>query len=366
MNEAAAAPPPWCNVGGEFQGRLNVDFVFDKDWSKALFAIVVHTCQPDANSAKRAADIEAARQAWGKQFKMTEADWADAADWATTHAGFNEYFSSAFLSDKQRHTYSQLNRFEQFIGITNGIPNSVNDSLYGDAVYFVDALGPKLSEIGRLAYVLKCTESDNPVRLAMCDGDIKRLDRAKLLDEVRAENRAGADKMKIRVLLSQLDGKLATYHARVKKWRDKDPAYAKMFDIAERTRGEWDDIHKQHKPLVELALAMEDARESRSKKALDGCADKVRDAWKQAVSAIPASKLVGSDPDNWTFDSLAVVLGTPQGYLAGLATYSCLEAERDKERLVAGIGGELYNRPGLRGPRLATLSAIMNAGLVLD
>ncbi|HEY5926883.1 MAG TPA: hypothetical protein VIV11_34590, partial [Kofleriaceae bacterium] len=46
--------------------------------------------------------------------------------------------------------------------------------------------------------------------------------------------------------------------------------------------------------------------------------------------------------------------------------YSCLEAERDKERLVAGIGGELYNRPGLRGPRLATLSAIMNAGLVLD
>src|SRR6185503_5347034 len=109
---------------------------------------------------------------------------------------------------------------------------------YSDTLYFVDALGPKLSETGRFAYVLDCLENTSAVGLATCDGDIKRLDRAKVLDEVRAENRAGSLKMKIRILLWQLDDKLAKYQTRVKQWRDKDPAYAKMFDIADKTRSE--------------------------------------------------------------------------------------------------------------------------------
>jgi hypothetical protein len=372
----AQATPAWCNVDNKEEMRRlrgstsnEIDSALAKDPFNALNAIVATTCVPDDQTAKRASEIEAARQRWSKELKLTDADWADVADWYTTGARFTTDLTSVRLRPSDKNwAFSPLTPVEQFIAITNGIPNATSLSAYSDRMYLVDALGPRLSETGRFAHVLQCITSEGAVSLAICDGDVKLLDRAKVLDEVRADNRPGGEKMKIRLLLWQLDDKLAKYEGRVKQWRDKDPAYAQMFDIAAKTRAEWDQIWQTEKPLVELALAMDDARQSRSKKALAGCAEKTWPAWKQAVARIPASRFVGFATENnsWLGDAANVITNTPQGYLAGVALYSCGKDETARDPIVDTLGDVLSSGPGPRGPRLGAQWAIMSAGLQLD
>src|SRR5262245_50381679 len=81
----AAATPAWCNVDNKEKLRgVSSDSVSDalaKEWDRALYYIVVSSCAPDEDAIKRASEVERARQAWSKTLKMTEADWADVADW---------------------------------------------------------------------------------------------------------------------------------------------------------------------------------------------------------------------------------------------------------------------------------------------
>jgi hypothetical protein len=370
----ASATPAWCNAIGKAnleRPPQNKEPALQREsMGRALYHIVLNTCMPDEDAKRVAADIEAARQHWSAQLQMTDADWADAADYAAnTKTQFGSDFIGVFLgTPDQRFAYSTLSPIQQFIAITNGM-NRMAASSYSDSHYLVDALGANVTETGRFAHVLKCIRGETAIELALCDGDVKLLDRKKVLDEVRADNAPGAHKMKIRMLLATLDERLVKYEASVKKWRDKDPAYGQMFDIAGKTRGEWDQLWSTDGALFELALAMDDARETRSKKALDGCAAKTRPAWKQAVSAIPASKFVGFRMEtgySWIEDALAVVVGTPRGYLAGAALFTCFKADASKDHFLNTLGSVLAAGPGLRGPRLASHVAIRRAQLSLD
>ena len=365
----ASATPAWCNVDNKEaikSSKTNVDFALSSEWENALNGLVFATCAPDNEAQKRAGEVEAARQAWSKKLNLKEADWADIADWAATGQRFSTSLTDLAAERKQHYAWSKLTPIEQFIAVNTGIGTVGAGNGNSDIEYLLDALGPKLSETGRFAFVLGCTRTEDPVWLAVCAGESERLDRAKVLDEVRAANGSGSIKTRIRVLLSELDGNLAKQRERVKKWRDKDPAYAKMFDIAAATRSDWDKIWQTESSLVDLALAMDDARELKSKSALDGCADKTRAAWREVVAAIPAKQLVGTDPADWYFDALRTILRTPRGYLAGVALDACFATHYDDERVAAGVGGILYQDVGLRGPRTATLSALLGAGLTLD
>ena len=45
-----------------------------------------------------------------------------------------------------------------------------------DLHYLVDAMGPRLTSLGRLSYAYACTKDDHNVAWAMCQGDIDQLD----------------------------------------------------------------------------------------------------------------------------------------------------------------------------------------------
>jgi len=369
--KTAQAAPPWCNVGGDIRvaAQTDVETSFNKSWQRALYAIVQNTCRPHPDSIKRAQEIEAARAQWSKQLGLSEADWADLADWATVSAGFAIDLSNVRLEPyDKRFAFSTLTPIDQFAGFVNGVPNSISDS-DGDKLYLADALGPKLSETGRLGFVRWCVRENNPVTLAICGTEIGRLDRKKIVDEVRADNRSGREKMTVRAVLWQLDDEIASYKASVAKWKAKDPAYGRMFEIAEKTRKQWDTIWNDQKPLLDLVLAMDDARETRSKKALDGCEAKAWPAWRDAVAKIPASKFVGFPTDmahSWFAAAADVVLATPEGYLVSVALASCLKDQTDKDALLNTLASVLESTPGLRGPHLASHWAIVSAGLELD
>ena len=100
---------------------------------------------------------------------------------------------------------------------------------------------------------------------------------------------------------------------------------------------------------------MEDARTTRSRKAMEGCEDKVWPAWTKTVGAIPAKRfsLVYKDIDTQVLEAAAAtIVGDPDGYLAGVALCACASPARDM--LAKHIEHALLFWPGYRGPRNAT------------
>jgi hypothetical protein len=160
--------------------------------------------------------------------------------------------------------------------------------------------------------------------------------------------------------------------AAVKEESEKDPAYAKMFTIAADTRKQWDAMWRSEATLVDLVLAMDDARVSNSRKAFSGCDDNTWPAFKAAVSTIPAKQFASIDTnvETWKMSpraaALQIVVATPKGYLAGVAHYICHSGDKNKDPLTRGLGRALMWWPGFRGPRNAAQLAIASAGLQLD
>jgi hypothetical protein len=377
---AVEAAPAWCNVDGlsDYEGT-NASDVNNKEWMYALEGIIKNTCNPDKDSKARMKEIDAARAAWSTKLGLVEEDWRDFAEWfVSQRGGIRLYTGEIKVSTDydKKWAFTAMTPMQQFAAITNGT-HGIGSSNYADWNYFADALGPKLSETGRLAYVLRCSDynvHDDAVLLAMCGPDIKALDRKKVLAEVRADTAAtGKMKAMVRVMLWQLDKQLAAYNVAVKKWKDKDAAYGKMFDIAAQVRTEWETIWKNETALLDLVLAMDDARQTSSRKAFEGCSEKTWPAWRAAVAKIPAKKFEGIGTDNdtaattgWLGPALANVINTPQGYLASVALYTCHKAEADKEPVYGSIGSGIAYIPGFRGPRLATHWTIQSSGFQLD
>lgn len=378
--EPAAAQPAWCNVDG-LSGGANSDVrnALSTDWMYAFEGLIKTTCMPDEEAKGRKKEVDAARAAWSKKMGMIEEDWRDLAEWyAKTNGLIRLYTGDLKVGEEhdKKWAFSVLTPIQQFAAITNGM-HGISSHSYADWMYLADALGPKLSETGRLAFILRCADHnkfDDPVLMALCEPDIKALDRKKVLDEVRADKAHGRDKMMIRVMLYQLDARLAKYNEAVKKWKDKDPAYGKMYEVAAQVRKDWEtNLWKNETALLDLALLMDDARQTNSRKALDGCSDKTWAAWRGAVAKIPAKKFEGIATDNitaastgWLGPALAVVLNTPQGYLASVALYSCHKADKDNDPVIGQLGAGMAYLPGYRGPRLATHWTIQSSGFELD
>ena len=273
------------------------------------------------------------------------------------------------IGDSLKRAWSSFGPFDQYAAISRGL----GDNLSNDKHYVADAFGSKLSEMGRLAYIEAClvTTDAKIVRWAMCAGDIAALDATKLASEIRADKaRSGADRMAIRIRLDRFNQALAKHRDAVKAAAAKDPAYAKMFELATATRTEWTARWKTDAALVDLTLAMDDARAKDSKKGFAGCEESTQKPFDAAVAAIQGKKFAGL-PDEvqnpFITKAMAAVVATPSGYLASVAYYLCRTRAGGKQDAVTRALGDAMQRwPGHRGPRSATYTAILLAGLELD
>jgi hypothetical protein len=364
----AHAEPGWCKAAGERVDTPSPDDVLgatDPRW--AVYYIVGALCFPDDGTKKAAGKIEEARQAWSKKLEMIDADWADAADWAT-HQQY-ERMGPTLYPANPKAAWTTWSAIDQYAGL---LSSTVGDSSrVVDPAYLADAFGARLTEPGRLGYLESCLrESSVPVEWAMCQPDLAAFNAKKLATELRGDTtRSGFDRMSVRIRAFELKPLLAERAAKIKALKSQDPAYGEMFTLAETARKEWP---KTDAKLIELMDSMDAARVTSSRRATEGCADKTWEAWKSVASTLTAKQLSSLSldpdfPDASLFEkALAMLVGTPNGYLASLSLHLCGQLTDKEDYLVRTLGGLLSRWPGFRGPRTAAQTAILTAGLELD
>jgi hypothetical protein len=261
---------------------------------------------------------------------------------------------SSYLEDDKK-AWSKYDPFEQWIVLGN------DNRDYMNPAYVADALDDKLSALGRAGYVRRCMLSELPSLWAICQGDIDQFDAAKATAEVDADAAHQRDHESAKRLINETKDAIPAHAAKVKALFGKDDTYKKMFDIAATAR-------KQTYGSPELraiALDMDDARTTQSRKALAGCDAKIWPLWTKAVSAIPAKSFSMTYKDTQSeieHEHAATVVGTPDGYLAAVALVACLPIDS----VTYDLFDALYFWPGFRGPRNAAVIAMMSAGLQLD
>ena len=369
---ASAQGPGWCK-GYESRDQPSWEDALKDDVYDAIPDIVGCVCTHKCGSSsddweKHGREVEQARQKWSQKLDMTDADWADAAAWASGRHD-KDY---NVRGDNKSLALSALGPVDQYSIILNADTGFSNKTM--DQNYVADAFGPKLTETGRLGYILWCISGEkHEVQMAMCQPDIDVLDTKKIASELRTDPKhPGADKFIVRIGMHVLRTKLAEHASQVKAAAEKDPAYGEMFKIAQKTRKEWDALWKSEAALVDLALAMDDARATNSRRLFTGCDDKTWPALKAAVSAIPAKQFASVDTNVETWkhsprESVAEIIhANAKGYLAAMAHVICHSGDEKKDPVVRALGESLIFFPGFRGPRNATQMAIASAGLQLD
>ena len=387
VTEAAADGPAWCSALGnnrvDSSGDIK-DALEDGDPRNTIKNLVGRLCRPDAESSAHMTQLEAARAKWSQRLDMTEADWADAADYATLGQGermngqvrINTNGQELGIGQTLKRAWSGFDALDQYVMIQAEAGASGDLAL--DHNYLTDALGSRLTETGRLAYVRRCAKSSNngPVQWAMCQADLARLDLKKVAAELRASKAySGADRMRVRIDIDELKPVLAEHAVKVKKVIASDPGYAKVFEIAEATRKEWEGRAKTDAALIDLATALDDARATNSRKAFAGCEDKTWAAWKTAMAAVPAKRFEGMHDErengkSFIDPAMGPIVTNPGVYLASVALVTCMTVGQDRDAkqdiLIRALGSAMERWPGFRGPRTATQTAIMTTGITLD
>ena len=356
---AAVAAPAWCDSPG--MDRLTgfstggVDEMQQKDPRRALPAIVAQSCNPDRNVSAK--ETESMRAKWSTRLDLVETDWADIADWAKRSQGDRNHLRLEHAFDSKQ-ALSALDALDQYAAIA--------DTKYtaGDAHYLTDALGTKLSEAGRLAYVGLCLESKKPAVWAMCHADMLALDAKNLSAEIRADKtRPGYERAVVRIVLDLMKPAIAERAAEIDQLQAKEPGYTKLFEIAAAARASY----RVAPETLAIALAMDDAVATKSNKAYAGCDDKTWPALKAAIGAIPAAKFANlkDEPGNAFLDNVAkVLMNDPDAYVAAAAHVMCHASAADA--LVLQLAEAMSRWAGFRGPRNAALTAMLAANVQLD
>lgn len=359
---AAAAPPAWCKGGDEKPSYDLKSLYTETDAQFALMGIVAASCYPEADLAGQDRQLAALRAGWSKKLALAEGDWADVSEWAHLQRHLRGD-PKIDVTDRQA-AWSSYSPIDQYGALSTADIGQV------DAAYLADAFGPKLTQLGRLGYVtqiLAVGMNEPSVRYAMGLTDATLLDLAKISAEIRADGtHNAADRMTARIVAYETIAKLPKYFADVKALRAKDPAYEKMFALGEAAHKQWTAVDPK---LVALVGELDDAQITGSRKASAGCAARTWEAWKTAIAAMPAKQFaqIHGLPENPFLTQLVQsVVATPNGYLTALAMLQCAGLESSDETLAEVIADVAFRWPGMRGPRTATQTAILTAGLVFD
>jgi hypothetical protein len=359
--DAAPPTPAWCKVDGaeSLRGSDPKSAVKQTLPDRAVQGLVENLCAPDDEGVLMRKELEATRAIWSKKLDMTDADWTDAAAWVV--AQNNRESSFTFSYDGR--SLSSLDGFEQYFWMTRPFDGNYQH-------YFADALGTKLTELGRMGYVSDCLSSNTgPGAWAICHPDVVALDLKKVHAEIRAATKhTPAHRMAMWFAADELRAKIATRIKDVKALIDKDPAYGTMFAIAPPIHKDW--ASRAGSSLVQLVLAMDDGRISGSRKAFADCDEKTWTALSAAISALPAKTFdnVIEDPGVHWFPQIAVgrALADRDVYLAAAAYTMCADRDGKIDPLGSMFSQEMLWHPGFRGPRTESHNAILLAGIEPD
>lgn len=350
--------PAWCKNAESLMDKWNRPSSTNGYWDDldrddpagAVRTLVGAYCFPDDYARRDIKIVEAGYKKWSAKLGMNEADWADAVEWTSIKRGSDPKAPDAKTS------WRKWSPIDQYIALQN--------TGWIDETYVADALDKQLTTLGHLGYVAKCIDSEREAFWAMCQADFDAIDRKAVLSELRADKSHSAyEKMTIRFALPGLFARLDAHAKRVKELKAKDPGWAKMFEAAAAGRKEW--AAKADPKLVDLVFEMDDARVTKSRKASQGCHDKTWPALQAIIAAIPAKTFAELKRDT-IYSALAVIVDSPNGYLASLAHFYCSTYDAKQDYLARTIGRQLQNSIGYRGPRNAAYTAIASAGIVLD
>lgn len=372
---------PWCAGVSDRQAQVTEGdkFSFNSDaddiagGGNALYDVALASCGHMSNDSDAySGPLTAARARWAKRLELTEADWKDVAAY-TMLEQYDRQSMKIERIDVKKRTYESLTPLEQFSIVQHGTSSGEGKQMIGGA-WFADVLGAHLSATGRLSFLMQCIGATDPVVMAQCAPDAALFDAHKVFQELRADTSANAGaRVEVRLFADSMRRAIPKLQARVATLVKQDPAYGKMFELATQTAKQWDAMYAAHDPNVDLALQMDNALVTNSRKAYEGCATRTREAWLRSVSAIPAKRFArmydSSDgTQRFAKQGLPAVLQTPDAYLAGFAMVLCAgDANDDLLRELAARVAALCQRwAGNRGPRGGIVSAVTAADLKFD
>lgn len=369
---AAADKPAWCAQVPE-DAHFDLKYAVNKDEPRYLADVAAALCSLDPDAVARRRELQMAAKRWSKRLELSDSDWADVAAW--TAARLDTRFDTKFAVDPQgkrdgygpiRRAWSSFGALDQYAAIKSGL--YADNGNAHDYTYLTDALGAKLTETGRLAYIEMCLDG-NVAEQAVCQGDIDALDRKKVIAELRADRSySGYERMLVRLGLDALPTRLAARATTITAAKQRDDAYGKLFAIAATARKDWSTHAAANGPLLDLVAQMDDARATSSRKAYAGCGTKTWAAFRAALGSVPAKHFEGISNDGFTYLEAAIGIAGNSfaAYNAAIALYACHVGLKQDDVLIATIGSAYQRWPGFRGPRTAALTAMMTAGLELD
>lgn len=376
VGSAAAGVPGWCK-SASFNEKYDLRDLASQDIDRVVVTLAKATCKPSPEAEAGKAQIEAARQAWGKKLLMTDADWADAVDFANVDARPADLAYSV-------KDLTAMTPVDQYLAINSSV--RVGQSYdFDNADYLTDMFEPNLTEVGRLAYISKCIKNrglsgpeNEAVSYAQCQGDIDAFDRAKFAAQLRSDTgHPGANKMRLRLEMYALPKKIKEHAEDVKKILAKDAAYKQLWDAAAKGRAQFASTVGQDADLLALATKLDSANWFKSRKQYDGCAEATEAALMKIISTkVPASTfkdagrdtpkaLDDRDSDRTTVaQRVAPLLSDIPELMFVAGPY--VECHGDKESRSTFLQKLFSFSPGFRGPRRAALTMITKEKVVLD
>jgi hypothetical protein len=366
MQSASAGVPGWCkDYSSDY--RYDLKDLSSKDvGDRIITTFVGAACAPTPEVEANKADIEKARQAWGKKLGMQEADWADAVAWANVGA------RPSSLRDPSTKDLAKMTPVDQYIAIREGF--SENGSPFSNPIYLTDMFEPNLTEVGRLASIEECIreerDEEHAVQYAICAGDIEAFDYAKFFAQLRTDTaNKGEHRMQLRLLAYELPGRLKKHAEIVAKIGKKDEAYKKLWDAAKKGRAEWAASFSGNKELLALAQRLDTFQFSKSRKAREGCEAATDAALSAAITAKVPAKLF-KDLKDIRMDPFAgvakdvgpLLLDIPEIAFISGPYIQCQGGRGAAEFLSTWVD----KVPGQRGPRAAAFTAITKEKIVLD
>jgi hypothetical protein len=367
-SSSAFAGPAWCGSAKFDFNSSDMRNMSSKDPKVVITSIAKALCSDSAEVEAHKAEIEQARAAWGKKLGMAEADWADAA----AYAGDTYHSPKLDISVKG---LGALTPVDQYIAISEGFKNESGYEMT-DHLYVTDALDAKLTEVGRMAFLRWCLKDDTVMvkdsdvaKWSVCQYDIDKFDLAKFYSQLSSDTaHDGVVKMVIRFQGSEIPEGIKDYNERKAKQIKKDDTNKKVFEVAAKARDEWTKGVGTNAKLLALVEDMDGAAMFRSRKLFDGCEAKTAEALATAVSTVPAKSFAGMHDDREMrkpgFGESAgpMLANTPVVNLAAIAYAECQKDTATGDYIAAFI----QDVPGHRGPRSASLGAIMGETFKFD
>ena len=369
MSHAArAGEPAWCKGEDFKKDSYSFGVLGQQDTEDPrglLQQLVKLSCSSDPGLEAKRGELAKYHAEWSKNFAMNDADWADALAYVKEGGGGSNTITV------QANTFATMSPLDQFAAITKGF-----DNVSSNPMYVADVLDGNLSEAGRLGFLTACADEGSVTRedggmsmWAICQGDADKLDPAKLATELRGDtSHTAVERMRVRIKLYTTREKLAKNAQLAQKLIKKDDAYKKMFDSAAKGRADWAKTVGGDKDLLDLVQAMDSAVIFHSRKQAAGCEDKTAAALATAVATIPAKSFAAMHDDRedpfkgFATQAGPVLVNTPVVNLAATA-YALCNAKSATGRFLSRY---LQEVPGMRGPRGAAFSALLQQKFELD